>query len=376
MRISLFTSWKTRCGIADYSRLLKNALEGHGCAATVVPVEEAKTRATLKRLGKMMNAADVAHIQHEFSFFASNIPTRTFIYRALINSGLFLWQIKIPKVVTLHETVPEIPGLGLERFLMNFVQRFVFSLADVITVHIESQRKAIVGIGVNKDKVIVVPHPIPEVAPLQDTRANYKKRLGVEGKMVLTIFGFVNWRKGHDLVIDALKGLNDCVFFIAGGAHPNDKSSYFDGLVRQIKEMHLEHSVKIFGYLPASEICTIMGATDIVLAPFRDMTGSGSLSTGIAHHKPIIGSDLEPMKELKAHGLGIELFMAEDSEDLRDKILSLVNDAGRLAQLEGLTKTYAEEYSYGKIALRLKGLYEDLVEQARAGRRKGAFKER
>ena len=74
--------------------------------------------------------------------------------------------------------------------------------------------------GVNGNKVILMPIPVPEIEPLRNTKRHYKELFGVEGKKVLTVFGFLNTRKGYELVLDAIQDLDDCVFLIAGGTHP------------------------------------------------------------------------------------------------------------------------------------------------------------
>ena len=100
MKISFYTNWQKQCGIADYSARFKTALEKTGAAVTIVPVGLKKGVFDLVRLGKMMNDADIAHIQHEFSFFAN-----AFMLRSFANCSLFLRQINIPRVLTMHEVV-------------------------------------------------------------------------------------------------------------------------------------------------------------------------------------------------------------------------------------------------------------------------------
>jgi glycosyltransferase involved in cell wall biosynthesis len=276
MKISFYTSWNNKCGIADYSARFKSALAKTGAAVTIVPVGREKGIFDLIRLGKMMNDADIAHIQHEFSFFAN-----AFMVRSFVNCSLFLRQIKIPKVLTMHEVVPLGDHLGRFPFLRLY--RTIFASVDVIIVHTEKHRRTIMEMGVNGDKVILLPIPIPEIELPVDTKMQYKKLIGFDGKQVLTVFGFLNSRKGYELVLDAIKDLDDCVFLIAGGQHYRDQSGYAERLMNRIREMRLEQRATILGYLPESRIPAVMGATDIVLAPFRDMPGSASLSLGVAY---------------------------------------------------------------------------------------------
>ena len=342
------------CGIADYSSQFKAALEKLGTAVVVVPVGRRKGTFDLIRLGRQMNAADIAHVQHEYSFFAN-----AFMVRSFVNCSLFLRQIKIPKVLTMHEVVPL--GKELGKFPYQRLYHTVFSVTDAIIVHTEKHRRTILEMGIHDDKVLLMPLPVPEIEQPIHSKQHCKKSLGVEGRTVLTIFGFLNNRKGYELAIDAVKDLDDCVLLIAGGQHARDKSGYADRLMNRIREMKLEERVKMLGFLPESQIPVVMGATDIVLAPFHDMPGSASLSLGVAYHKPIIGSDIEQMQELKSRGIGVEIFQKNKNGDLREIIISLKGDSRRLGELENLSRSYASAYSYCNIAVRLTELYARLL---------------
>lgn len=354
MKISLYTSWDSKCGIADYSSQFKAALEKLGTSVEIVPVGRRKGILDSIRLGKMMNAADIAHVQHEYSFFAN-----AFMVRSFVNCVLFLRQVRIPKVLTMHEVVPL--GSQLSRFPFLRLYRTIFASTDIITVHTEKHRRTILEMGIHGDKVLLMPLPIPEIEQPVHSRQHYKKLVGVEGRTVLTIFGFLNNRKGYELAIDSVKDLDDCVLLIAGGQHARDKSGYAELLMNRIREMKLEDRVRMLGFLPESQIPVVMGATDIVLAPFHDMPGSASLGLGVAYHKPIIGSDIEQMLELKSRGIGVEIFQKDEQGDLREKIISLKGDNRRQNELEDLSRSYAGEYSYSKTAVRLTELYSRLL---------------
>ncbi len=354
MKVSLYTSWDINCGIADHSAQFKSALEKNRVVVSVVPTSQKKGMFDLIRSGKTMNNADVAHIQHEFSFFAN-----AFVARSFINCVLFLRQIRIPKVLTMHEVVP--PGEGLPRFPFLHLYRMMFGAVDIITVHTEKHRNVILAMDVPAAKVILVPLPVQEVKLPGETKQHYKSMFGAGGKQVVTVFGYPNRRKGYELVLDAIQDIDDCVFLIAGGAHSRDRSGYVEQLQNQIRERNLGSKVKLTGYLPDSQIPAAMGATDIILAPFLDMPGSASLNMGIAYHKPIIGSDIEQMKELQTRGIGVDIFRLDTPGDLRKKIVSLLGDARRQAELERLSASYAAQYSYEKTAARFRDLYVGLL---------------
>src|SRR5438128_1757319 len=75
------------------------------------------------------------------------------------------------------------------------------------------------------ERVVRMAMPVPEVAlPLPDSEPA-KRRWGLEGRTVLTIFGFLARRKGYDVALAALQELPaDAVLLAAGGAHAADRT--------------------------------------------------------------------------------------------------------------------------------------------------------
>jgi polysaccharide biosynthesis protein PslF len=217
-------------------------------------------------------------------------------------------------------------------------------------------------------KATVIPHAIPEIS--EDNRSLdaqcAKRSLGLEGKAVLTIFGFINRKKDYELALEALAHLPEGFFLlIAGGImHGNfmDKE-YYAALRKKIESLSLEHRVKITGYLSQERIPLVMAATDICLAPFRPFRqpGSGSLSLCVGYGKPIIASDIEMIKEINNRVPFLDTFTYPSKDDLLLKINNLFHHKERRDELVRLTNAYRQQYSYSKIAELLFGVYQDIA---------------
>lgn len=362
MKVSFFTTWETKCGIADYSRFFVTALEERGIGICIVSATPLTNRPGFIKLGRQMNKADIAHVQHDYSFFGRNL------FQWAVNFFIFLAPIKVPIIITLHELV--IPRAGgalfrLKHIILSRLYRIVLFRVSMVVVHLDKHRANLLDMGLDPDKVVVLPHPIPDVEfPVNRESSTAVPRRG-EGKVVLTIFGFIFKRKGYELALSALRGLDDCLLCIAGGTHPGESFSYVESLKRMIKKMGLDDKVNILGYIPDGEIGAVMNSTDIVLAPFVSAAGSGSLSLAVAYHKPIIASDIEPLREMQKRGLAMELFRSGDSTHLREKIALLAGDAERRRQLSDSARHYAEEFSYRSAARAILGLYTTLLVEGR-----------
>src|SRR4051812_30106980 len=96
MKLAMWTSWQTRCGIASYTASLVEELRALGVEVDVVPVpytdrSPQRVEETLARL----NAADLVHVQHEYTFYGGVAPRS-------ISLPLYYPRLKVPRVVTAH----------------------------------------------------------------------------------------------------------------------------------------------------------------------------------------------------------------------------------------------------------------------------------
>src|SRR5436309_2703203 len=95
-RISMLTSWEERCGIAEYSKGLVEALRA-SVEVDVVPTSFRPTsRAVSAKMGQALNGAQVAHVQHSYAFFGGMRPR-------LAGFPDLLAAVRVPLVVTVHE---------------------------------------------------------------------------------------------------------------------------------------------------------------------------------------------------------------------------------------------------------------------------------
>jgi glycosyltransferase involved in cell wall biosynthesis len=356
MKISFFSSWMIRCGIADYSAFFVDALKGQGVEVLVIAAPAQMNPLRYYFLGRSMNAVQIAHIQYEPSFFGSRLLI------SIVNYYIFISQIKIPRVITIHEIFTFGKGnlfLRIAERINYFLLKQIFSHCDAIIVHSIEMRNLLYTIGIAAE-VLLHDVPVPSVdSPVPARGSMFVKDNNF--KRTLAIFGFVNNRKNYELVLKAMQRLPLYSLIIAGGKHPKDRSAYYSNLKRMIKDFQLESRVRITGYLTQKEILGILSHTNVILAPFRYSVGSSSLGFAIACGKAIIASDIPYMKELKEIGIGIELFREDDINELVEKISLVMEDNVQRERLEHLTKHFRESHGYPCAASDLCELYSRLI---------------
>ena len=117
-RVAMYTTVRERCGIADYSAALSIALREHIELETVVLRPNRLNPFALAADARRLGRADVAHVQHTYSFFGVDALTYTLAWRVLRAA------IRAPLVVTAHTVRPDGPARyagGLGSALANAV---------------------------------------------------------------------------------------------------------------------------------------------------------------------------------------------------------------------------------------------------------------
>jgi glycosyltransferase involved in cell wall biosynthesis len=349
----MLTSWEARCGIAAYSRGLVDAL-APAVAVRVVPASfEPLPAAGYAELGRAMNGAQIAHAQHSYAFWGGMRPRRAGYHD-------FLRAVRVPLVVTVHELDDRATGtLGLpapvERAYKRWFNRaaFVGRAVRAWVVHTEALKRSLCALGAPGARVHLLPMPVPAPAPAPAAAAA-RRRLGLEGRRVLTILGFLARRKGYEVALRALRELPaDTLLLCAGGEHAADHSGTERWLRALAAELGVAERVRITGFVAEAELPAVLAASDLVLAPFTEMAGSASLHLALAYRKPVLASDLEPNRALGC----VALSPTGDAPALAAAARRLLRDPGARAELGRAAAQYAADHSYAGLAERHLEIY-------------------
>lgn len=379
MKVSLCSAFNAeKDGISDYSGYLAKELAKLVDARLVCLEQFVSEDVFYKKKADEANQGDIVHIQFNYPYFNGQMPYRNKLL-------FFLRQIKRPAVLTMHEVRIRYEPIRSDIitaarrwvfnntiFFWNFWSRLyhreIFKIVDRIIVHTRDQYEMIAPLAKDKGKLIVIPHAIPAIEPDKKNICplKAKEKLGLEGKTVLSIFGFINKKKGYELTLKCLKELpDDIVLLIAGGPMTDNlvDRQYYSFIEKEISAAALTKRVIITGYLYPPDIPDVMAATDICLAPFSSSSASGALSLCIAYNKPIIASDIEGHQEINSRIRCLDLFRHGESKDLLDKINRLLANQNYLSGLVEASKAYSDEYSYTKIAEKIVLIYGEVLGQ-------------
>ncbi|NLH99977.1 MAG: glycosyltransferase [Chthonomonadales bacterium] len=350
LRVAMVTSVAEHCGIAAYSRRLVSELERHVEIAWLTDAEH---------FSPVMNEADIVHVQHQYFLFGGVAPWKSTFRR-------FAKRVTAPMVMTVHEFVAP-AGSPARRLAIASANRMNFGHVGIreFIVHTDQDHNRLASAGVARNRVHVIRHGVPDPPPMP-ARVQARKELGLEQSFVLTIYGFLARRKGYGLAIEALSMLPPNVrLILAGGRHPDDRTTYADEIERTVTRAGLADRVTITGYLSDEQSATVMAATDLVLAPFEESSGSGSLAYAFSCGKPVVASAIAPNVEINRVVPGaLSLFPAGNAAALADAVAHLMRNARALTRLSEGARRYATTFTYGTMAEATVAVYHEAIRNA------------
>jgi len=308
-----------QCGIATFTTDLSEALAAAAPASDVfaLPINDReqgyaypprvrlaipeKDLASYRHAAEFLNInnVDVVSLQHEYGIFGGSAGSHILA---------LLRDLRMPIVTTLH-TVLRQPDRPQRRVMEELAQ-----LSDRLVVMSERSVDFLQQIyGIPAEKIALIPHGIPEIAP---NPQRYKARIGLTGKQVLLTFGLLSPNKGIEHVIAALPAIVErhpnVVYVVLGATHPNvrrsDGESYRLGLRRQAHQLGVERNVVFYNqFVGLDELKTFIGATDLYITPYTnaEQIVSGTLSYVVGNGCVVISTPYWYAEELLADGRGV-----------------------------------------------------------------------
>ncbi|HEV8584858.1 MAG TPA: glycosyltransferase [Methylomirabilota bacterium] len=372
LRVAMYTTARERCGIADYSAALAGPLRAHVDLDTVVLQPNRLNPLAIAADGRRLSRADVAHVQHTYSFFGVDQLTYTLAWRLLRRT------IRVPLVVTAHTVRPAGPARyegGLGSALANAVGApawhdvETFRRAAAVIVHARLHRDRLVARGVSAERCVVVPPGVPPRVAVDPAAVTaFRARHGLGSRPVVGVFGFVERGKRFALVVDALAelggGREAPALLIAGGP----RLAEHEAVVAEVRAeaRALGDRLVVTGYLPPAAVPVALEAMDVVVVPYAtEDSVSYSLHVALAQGRPVVATALAPVRELEERGRCVALVSPDDPHDLAKTLGALLEDAAARRRLAEAARQYAAAESVEVAARRTAEVYARVREAAR-----------
>lgn len=226
-------------------------------------------------------------------------------------------------VLTVHDLLPHDTG---EAYKRTFDE--LYRIVDAIICHSDHVRARLEAeFSVPEEKISVIPHgPFFYDLPASGLEQSLRGFELEPGKVLVLWQGIIFPYKGIDLLLRSWKqveaNVDDASLVIAGTGAPE----LLDQIRGQIKDLDLKRVKLHFRFISTEELVALYRASDVVVYPYRAITTSGALATGLALGKAIIASDLPVFRELLTNHENAFLVDPQNSVELSDALIKLSQD--------------------------------------------------
>ncbi|MCL5409825.1 MAG: glycosyltransferase, partial [Patescibacteria group bacterium] len=333
-----------KCGIATFTKDLTNAVNliNPLCPAEIAAMDnqisesldyphEVKFRirenvwADYRKVINTVNKDDhyqAVCLEHEYGIYGG--PDGDLAIR-------MVKAIKKPILVTLHTVLAE-PSPKMKKILQTVCQKATF-----VVVMLEAAAEILEHTyGIDPKKIAVIHHGVPDFPKLN--LIEWKKRLGLEKKVVMTSINLLSEQKGIEYAIRSLpqikKEIPNIVYQIVGQTHPvllkqaNGQDTYREYLTKLVNKLKVSKYVSFVNrYVSLSELVGYIGATDYYVTPYLNpqQAASGALAYAIGAGKVCISTPYLYAKEMLSDGRG-QIVDFLTSQPIAETVVRLTKD--------------------------------------------------
>jgi predicted GH43/DUF377 family glycosyl hydrolase/glycosyltransferase involved in cell wall biosynthesis len=314
---------------------------------------------TYRAAARAINAsnADVVNIQHEFGLYGhwsepvfTNGRWSESVYEDNVRD--FLEELRKPVVTTMHTVLPR-PSPSIRETV-----RGIAELSDEVVVMASTAISILAADYGLTTPPRIIPHGMPVIEP--HGRQHFKRKLGVEGRTLISTFGLVDPRKGLQYMVEAMPALvaqyPDALYLIAGQTHPDllrvQGEEYRNTLISEAHALGMDrHVAFIDDYMSQRDIIELLLATDVYVTPYLDpnQITSGTLSYALGAGKAVVSTRYLHASEALADGRGV-LVEFRDPGGLGHAVAAILADPAGKAALEQAAFAYARDATWPRSA--------------------------
>jgi D-inositol-3-phosphate glycosyltransferase len=245
--------------------------------------------------------------------------------------------------------------------------KIIYQLFDAVIVTSSAGYKEIVkDLNLNPLKLKII--PIGYTGPLfflKATKLEARDKIGIDPqKDVALFFGLIREYKGVDVLIEAAgrlaHRLKELVVVVAG----HDCGQSYLKKIEKIETDLVAKGVivKRIGYIPDHELPYYMLSADVVVLPYKRMSGHSSvLFLAYKYSRPVIATSVGGLQEAVDEGISGYLCKPGDPDGLAHCIEEAMSDKMRLAAMgERGNRLFLERYSWEAIGKSTSSLYREL----------------
>ena len=243
-------------------------------------------------------------------------------------------------------------------------ERFIFMQADAIIVVSSFLKQEIVGLGINAEKIFVIPNGADDELfdPKKYDRKKRRDQYALEDNDI--VLGFIGWfipwhNLGSFIEAFAEIGSKNCKLVLVGDGDLKDS------LVALARTLNIADKVILTGAIPYEQIPSMINALDICIIPDSNEYRSPiKMFEYMAMGKPVIAPDYEPVRSVIDDGKDGIIFRPNDKNDLVNKLNAVVCDYQKRQTLgEKAREKILRKYLWKHNAKKVIEIYQEIIEK-------------
>ena len=260
----------------------------------------------------------------------------------------------------LHLYMPILPE-SFARWLSRNIAKYLCNHCNGIISPSEQLKETLKNYRVTKP-IKVVPTGLPDKSFKKTNKYSFRKLYNISPNDPLLLFvGRVAHEKNIDFLLHAFKYIakeNKSIKFLITGEGPA-----FEHIQKLIKNLNLEHSVILTGYLEADqELLNCYASSDMFIFSSKTETQGLVLIEAMAQGLPIVALAENGTKSILENNPGA-IIAKDDPKEFAKTCLTLLNNKKKLSQMSMKAKKEAKQ-KWGSVVQteKLIALYEEVVD--------------
>jgi len=288
-------------------------------------LEEAKKYNVLTKVVKQKTRYDLSMIKQVYKIYSENNCTliQTHGYKAHIIALALKLLYKVKWISFAHGWTSE----NIRVKIYNSIEKLLIRFPDVAVAVSPKLFSVLKKIRKHKKtELILNAITVPPISDLVEEN-KIKKKLGLEGAVVLGIFGRLSSEKGQVYAISALAKLSNCkVKLILLGEGVDEEY-----LRLHAKKLSLQDNVLFCGY--QSNIDVYINLVDFIIVPSLSEGIPNIVLEGMAMNKPVISTNVGGIPEIIQHGQNGWLVEPGKPEQISSMLIELLNSKEKVKKI-------------------------------------------
>jgi len=289
--------------------------------------------------------------------------------------ALLICKLRKKKIVITPHGFPEIISSTAKKSIKARIflifSKFIFTLIDkFVCVHPQQEETLNSNFSISKDKMVVIPNGISELAFEQHNPMNFVNKYKLNGKRILCYIGRLAPNKRLSDAIEVMSKLKrkDNISLVIIGPDGGDMAN----LLNLIDKYNLKNVI-LLGELNEKEKYQALSAADIFLSTSSSEAFGISTCEAMAQGVPVISANNIGAKYLLNEGKYGSLYEIGDTNSLLEKILYFLENPKKAKRMGEKGRKRTTKFKWSKIVGEVEKVYKELLEKNKRMIKNGGF---